>query len=287
MGDKAQISDEHVNKILKYIYNNQDFKAIKKEINETNISAFYSQAFVMKCTNLLLSLDDMIIHELLTPQNSSLFYLDAIRFDNKKIEIACEQLLQQYIDEILKTDKGTSFLLSLPYAKMLSLCSKSSLSVSDEKKLVDLFAKYIKHRETIKPLLPEEDPWLDWSHLSDAEKEGREKAKVEAATKNAAAKEELAKAKETEFAALDPLGQENKKWENEVAKVAAKASGNLKLCRLTKAEKKELFKTIRYSYMKHEDLLALTADPVFALAKEYIIQGLSVRLNPYENGIKE
>ena len=39
--------------------------------------------------------------------------------------------------------------------------------------------------------------------------------------------------------------------------------------------------------MKHEDLLELTSNKTFELAKEYIIQGLSVRLNPYENGIKD
>ena len=39
--------------------------------------------------------------------------------------------------------------------------------------------------------------------------------------------------------------------------------------------------------MKHEDLLGLTTNKTFELAKEFIIEGLSVRLNPYENGIKD
>jgi len=60
----------------------------------------------------------------------------------------------------------------------------------------------------------------------------------------------------------------------------------LKLKRLTKAQKVELFKTIRFSFMSHEDLLALTVNPTFDLAKAFIIEGLSVRLNPYENAIK-
>ena len=42
----------------------------------------------------------------------------------------------------------------------------------------------------------------------------------------------------------------------------------------------DLFNTIRYSFMKHEDLLALTANPAFSLAKDFIIEGLSVRLDP-------
>jgi len=56
--------------------------------------------------------------------------------------------------------------------------------------------------------------------------------------------------------------------------------------RLNKKEKAELFLTIRYSFMKHEDLLALTSNSTFALAKDFIVEGLSVRLNPFENGIK-
>lgn len=38
--------------------------------------------------------------------------------------------------------------------------------------------------------------------------------------------------------------------------------------------------------MSHEDLIALTINPVFALAKDYIVEGLSVRLNSFENAIK-
>ena len=60
----------------------------------------------------------------------------------------------------------------------------------------------------------------------------------------------------------------------------------MKLVRLSSIQKKALFKTIRYSYCKHEDLLGLTLNKQFELAKEFVIEGLSVRLNPYENAIK-
>jgi hypothetical protein len=65
-----------------------------------------------------------------------------------------------------------------------------------------------------------------------------------------------------------------------------KVAGRLKINRLTKAERKELFKTVRYSFVKHEDLLHLLTLPRFDLAKAFVAQGLSVRLNPYENAIK-
>ena len=37
-----------------------------------------SQAHVMECENLLEELYDMLINEILTPDNASIFYLDAI-----------------------------------------------------------------------------------------------------------------------------------------------------------------------------------------------------------------
>ena len=99
---------------------------------------------------------------------------------------------------------------------MHSLCSKSSLCVSDEKELVTLFTKYLEHREALRPLLPEEDPWRDWSHLTDEEKEKRTLAKEEEEKKATTAKEEEEKTKQAAYDVLEPLGKANKKWEYEV-----------------------------------------------------------------------
>ena len=52
---------------------------IKEEVNDSNMSSLYAQAYVMKCTNLLSKLDDMIVNVLLKPGNATLFYLDSIQ----------------------------------------------------------------------------------------------------------------------------------------------------------------------------------------------------------------
>jgi len=78
MNANGQCVDENINRILRYIYSNQDFSTIKSEINDMNMSAIYSQAYVMKCTNLLRDLSSMIVNELLTPANATLYYLDAV-----------------------------------------------------------------------------------------------------------------------------------------------------------------------------------------------------------------
>jgi hypothetical protein len=60
-----------------------------------------------------------------------------------------------------------------------------------------------------------------------------------------------------------------------------------KISRLSKESKKDLFKTVRFSYIKHEDLILLTQNPALELAKDFIMEGLSFRLNNFENAIKK
>ena len=46
-------TDENINRILKYIYNNQDFSVIKSELTEEILPSLYSQAYVLKCSELM------------------------------------------------------------------------------------------------------------------------------------------------------------------------------------------------------------------------------------------
>jgi len=87
----------------------------------------------MKCDNLLKCLDSLIDSELLNPQNCISFYLDAIRFQNKTIATACENLLQQNLESILKSEEGSKFLLSLPFIYMKNICQSNKLNITDEK----------------------------------------------------------------------------------------------------------------------------------------------------------
>ena len=54
----------------------------------------------------------------------------------------------------------------------------------------------------------------------------------------------------------------------------------LRLKPLSDADKIEIFKAIRWTFITHEELLALSMDPDFALAKSMIMQGLSCKLDP-------
>ena len=122
--------------------------------------------------------------------------------------------------------------------------------------------------------------------MTEEEKEGRRKVEEEKKTAENQKKEEEEKEKQAAYDALDEMGKINANWARKIDVVHKDAAARLKLNRLNKAEKKELFHSIRYSFVKHEDLIALTTNKTFEMAKDYIVEGLSVRLNPFESCIK-
>ena len=54
----------------------------------------------------------------------------------------------------------------------------------------------------------------------------------------------------------------------------------LKVKPLKDEDKLRIFRAIRWTYMSHEELLKLSMDPDFSLAKSMIMQGLSCKLDP-------
>lgn len=65
-------------------------------------------------------------------------------------------------------------------------------------------------------------------------------------------------------------------------KIQAEIVLKLAVKRLSKDQKDVLYKTVRYSYLQHEELLETSKNPYFLGAKDYIMQGLSIKLSPYE-----
>jgi hypothetical protein len=94
------------------------------------------------------------------------------------------------------------------------------LNIHNENVLVQLFEKYLKHRETL-PILPEEDPMNDTTHLTPEEVKARGEAKAAVQEEEKKQKEEETKAKEDAYNALDDLHKANKDWEIKVEAVHA------------------------------------------------------------------
>ena len=56
--------------------------------------------------------------------------------------------------------------------------------------------------------------------------------------------------------------------------------------RLTKEQKRQLYQTVRMVHMSHEELIGLSMDTKYDLAKDQILEALSFKLNNYENAMK-
>lgn len=94
------------------------------------------------------------------------------------------------------------------------------MNIKNENVLVNLFESYFKHRETC-PILPEEDPMNDTTHLTPEEVKARGEAKAAVREEEKKQREEEAKAKEDAYNALDGLQKANKDWEIKVDTVHA------------------------------------------------------------------
>lgn len=124
--------------------------------------------------------------------------------------------------------------MDLPFEAFKSLCSADNLYIQQEQIVVDLIESYLKHREGL-PLLDEENPLKDWSHLKEEEKTKRleeEKKKEEEEKK---VKDEEEKKANEEFAKLDDLGKIQYTWRKKTKDLHSKALERLAVKRLTKA----------------------------------------------------
>jgi hypothetical protein len=53
--------------------------------------------------------------------------------------------------------------------------------------------------------------------------------------------------------------------------------------RLSKEEKKAILSTIRYCFLTQDDLYNLPKDALFKAAKDFILEGLAIRLSNHES----
>ena len=146
-------------------------------------------------------------------------------------------------------------MLDLPYRYLISLCKADALNMKEEKDLLTFFETYLKHRDACSPL-PEEDPeLLTWHLLTEEEKENRNKDKEEKKKEEEEKKAQVEADEKAAYDAKDDIGKWNADWAKKTKTVVQVMLDRAKISRLSKDSKKELFKTVRFSYIKHEDLI--------------------------------
>jgi len=253
------------------MYCDQQFSKIKEELSPNNVFQLYSVAYTLKIKKLIYDLEDYIVNELLDNENSINFYLDGIRFESKLITDACEKLLVREFQEVCNSKDGHYFLSQLPLTYFQNLMGDNELNVDNETKVLECVEKYIRHRIDIQPDKTEEE-------------KKAERAAIEAAGEDVPPdpeEEEKAK-KEEEFNGLDDKGKIQWKYNEEVEALRKTASERMRVKGLRPEEKRELFKTIRYAFLTHQELLKCSRDPIFDEAKDFLVEGLTYKIEPEE-----
>ncbi len=167
--------------------------------------------------------------------------------------------------------------MDLPAEAFTKLCSADNLYIFDEKVVVDLIDQYLKHRDDLPPL-KEEDPKQSTEYLTPEELAKREEEKKKHDEEEKKKHDEEQKKRDDEYAKESELGKIQINWDRKIEQVHKDALDRLALKRLNKDQREHLFKTIRYSYLHHEQLLALTMNKQFDLAKNFIVEGLAFKL---------
>lgn len=282
-------SDDQVIRILKYIYGSQDIYKIKNEISCENIFNLYAQAYALRCEKLMGDLTSVIIEDLLSNETVAHFYQDSIEFENTRLQQACEDMIVRRFDETLSLSR--EFVLTLPSAFLVHLIRSDALNVQHEQLLVDLIKEFFEKRKDAafrQPVDPQSTMRAEvWNLLTPAE----QKARTDAVTKEkkAIADKEAAEmaAKATEYQGLKPLARIQYVLDLQQEAINKQVRQRLERQPLTNPEKMEIFKAVRWAFMTHEQLVAVSRDPAFELAREMIFTALSCRLDTYDATLKE
>jgi len=122
----------------------------------------------------------------------------------------------------------------MPFDAFLEFISHDDIEVKTEQEVVKMVQKYMQKRNTVQPLLPEEDPVNDLSHLTEEEKKKREESKAKQDEEENKKKEEEKKARDEKLAKLDELGKMQFELDEKQQEKIKKMESNNGMKRLTK-----------------------------------------------------
>lgn len=112
-------SDDQIARILKYMYNNQDFESIKEEVTKANIYSLYSHAYFLECEKLCEDLQNHILNELLHLDTVAHFLQEAIEFQMPAVLQETTNLLLHYYQHCYAADPG--FMSYIPNKEFVQL----------------------------------------------------------------------------------------------------------------------------------------------------------------------
>ena len=292
-GNKKECAE----KILKYCYNNQDIKSIEGDITQYNCFTMLELAHCLGIKSLNKNLEKIIIKQFLKDDNMIKISEESNNFELPELHKECSNRIKKKIGNVSNKSKE---LTELNYETFKDIISSDEIDLEGEKEVADLVLEYIKSRREI-PEEKIEEKIVEKVEIkvnqeeanNENPEEKKEEEKKEEEKKDEENQEE--EKKEEEPKEENQNVEENKPQENAPPqsneddpynlwkKHLEELEQNSKKKKLTKDEEKALVYCIRFSFLSHADLISLSNDPIMGDYKDLLLQGLSARLNTYEN----
>ena len=289
---RADINNkEIVENIFKYCYNNQDIKIIEEKITKNNCFNYVEIAHCLKIKSLKEHLEKIIINNFLNEENEIKICEESNLFEMKNVFKQCKENIIKNLGIIPNSKKEMTL---LKYDIFRDIISSDELDVQNEKDICDLVIEYIKSRreipeekQDIKEIKEINNNELNKNIIQNNENLNEEEKKEENNPENQENNEEKKEENEIHEEKINEKNDIKENNENDPYNIWKKHIEELKQNsikkRLSSEEEKNLVSCIRFSFLSHADLISLNNEPIMDNFKDLIMQGLSARLDTYEN----
>ena len=289
---RADINNkEIVENIFKYCYNNQDIKIIEEKITKNNCFNYVEIAHCLKIKSLKEHLEKIIINNFLNEENEIKICEESNLFEMKNVFKQCKENIIKNLGIIPNSKKEMTL---LKYDIFRDIISSDELYVQNEKDICDLVIEYIKSRreipeekQDIKEIKEINNNELNKNIIQNNENLNEEEKKEENNPENQENNEEKKEENEIHEEKINEKNDIKENNENDPYNIWKKHIEELKQNsikkRLSPEEEKNLVSCIRFSFLSHADLISLNNEPIMDNFKDLIMQGLSARLDTYEN----
>ena len=289
---RADINNkEIVENIFKYCYNNQDIKIIEEKITKNNCFNYVEIAHCLKIKSLKEHLEKIIINNFLNEENEIKICEESNLFEMENVFQQCKENIIKNLGIIPNSKKEMTL---LKYDIFRDIISSDELDVQNEKDICDLVIEYIKsrreipeERQDIKEIKEINNNELNKNIIQNNENLNEEEKKEEKNPENQENNEEKKEENEIHEEKINEKNDIKENNENDPYNIWKKHIEELKQNsikkRLSSEEEKNLVSCIRFSFLSHADLISLNNEPIMDNFKDLIMQGLSARLDTYEN----
>ena len=289
---RADINNkEIVENIFKYCYNNQDIKIIEEKITKNNCFNYVEIAHCLKIKSLKEHLEKIIINNFLNEENEIKICEESNLFEMENVFKQCKENIIKNLGIIPNSKKEMTL---LKYDIFRDIISSDELDVQNEKDICDLVIEYIKSRreipeekQDIKEIKEINNNELNKNIIQNNENLNEEEKKEENNPENQENNEEKKEENEIHEEKINEKNDIKENNENDPYNIWKKHIEELKQNsikkRLSSEEEKNLVSCIRFSFLSHADLISLNNEPIMHNFKDLIMQGLSARLDTYEN----